>query len=357
MTKTSATDYYQILGVDRKASVDEIKKAYRRQAVKNHPDQGGDEAQFKRINEAYEVLSNPDKRQRYDQFGQAGLGAEPGPGGGFQNAQGFDFNFSGGDFDFGDIFSSLFGSRGGPGRRSQGLDAETEIEISFREAVFGVEKQISVNLPDVCDGCRGSRSQKPDGVKTCAGCQGRGQLQRQFQSPLGVVSQMVSCSDCQGQGQVISKPCPGCLGSGLVNKDKRIKIAIPAGVGDGTTIRAANQGPKNRQGRSGDLYLLLRVSPDKQFTREGNLILSQATIDLVQAALGAQIEVETVDGPVKIKVPAGTQSGTDFKIAGHGVPNLNRRGRGDHIVSLKVVTPTRLSQAQKQLLEQFKKVS
>ena len=343
-------DYYEALGVGRKASVDEIKKAYRQQAVKHHPDQGGDEARFKEINEAYEVLSNPDKKQRYDQFGKAGLGSrqQPPPGGGFTNDQGFQFEF--GDLGgFGDLFGDLFGSS----RRSRAAPREVEvaIEIDFREAIFGVEKTIEVQLDSQCATCQGRRAKPGSEVKKCGTCKGRGVLNRAIQVPLvGRVNQQVACSVCAGTGDLIVDPCPTCKGRGVAEQKRRIRIAIPAGVEDTMVVRLAGQGETNAKGQAQDLLVQLRVKPDKQFTREGDLILSDQSIGMVEAALGTELSVATVDGPVSIRIPAGTQSGTDFKLAGHGVPRLNGRGRGDHIVSLTVLIPTKLNRRQKQLL-------
>ena len=353
MNKTGQVDYYETLGVNKKASVDEIKKAYRRQAVQNHPDKGGDEAKFKQINEAYEVLSNPEKRQRYDQFGAAGLGGQS-SGQSYKNTQGFDFNFSQEDFDLGDIFSDIFGGN----RRSQSsgtptVDAQAEIEISFKEAVFGVEKTISIRLASVCSKCSGKRVESKTDLKKCINCAGRGRVEKQVRSPFGLLRQETTCPNCQGLGAIISNPCSGCGGEGLVEKEREIKISIPAGVPDGATIRAPGNGPQNNQGQSGDLYLLLQVAPDKKFTREDSLILSEEVINFSQAALGDKVSIETIDGSVIIQVPAGTQSGTDFKIPNRGAPHLNRKGRGDHIVRLRVETPTKLNSQQKELLKRL----
>ena len=347
-------DYYQALGVGRQASADEIKKAYRRQAVKHHPDQGGDESKFKQINKAYEVLSNPDKKQRYDQFGKAGLGGRqtPPPGGGFTNAQGFQFEF--GDLGgFGDLFGDLFG--GGRNRtRTAPREVEMALEIDFLEAIFGAEKTVEVRLDRQCETCSGRRAKPGSDIKDCGTCKGRGVLNRVIQVPLmGRVNQQVACSVCVGTGDLILDPCPTCKGRGVSEQKKRIKIAVPAGVEDSMIIRLAGQGETNAKGQSNDLLVQLRVKPDKQFTREGDLILSSESIGMVEAALGTDLSVETVDGPVSIRIPAGAQSGTDFKLAGHGVPRLNGRGRGDHIVSLTVTTPTKLSRHQRKLLEEL----
>lgn len=346
-------DYYQILGVGKNASPDEIKKAFRRQAVKNHPDQGGDEAKFKQINEAYEVLSNPDKKQRYDQFGKAGLGGrgQAPPGGGFTNQQGFEFEF--GDLgDFGDLFGNLFGGGGRRRSRSRARSLEMSLEIDFMEAIFGVEKTVELELDDQCPICLGRRAKPGSEVKDCSTCNGQGEVIQTIQVPLmGRVNQRVVCSVCAGSGDLISQPCENCKGRGVSAQKKKIKIDIPAGVEDGMVIRLAGQGETDAKGHSQDLLVQLRVKPDKHFTREGDLILSAQAIDMAEAALGTELSVDTVDGPISIRIPPGTQSGTDFKLAGHGAPRINGRGRGDHIVNLTVLTPTRLSKKQRQLLE------
>ena len=343
-------DYYQILGVGPDASVDEIKKAYRRLAVKNHPDQGGDEEEFKQINLAYEVLSNPDKKQRYDQFGEAGVGSQ----GGFNqkdftNTQGFSFNFDG--TDFADILGSFFRQRPGDGQAT--TTARTVLELGFKEAIFGVDKNLELKLADVCDTCQGQRAENKTDIKTCQTCNGRGQLVRTLNTPLGPIKQQAACRPCRASGQLITKPCRSCRGRGVKEQIKTIKISIPPGVDDGIVIRLDNQGPKDRHGRAADLLVILQVKPHKFFTREGDLILSEQSISMVDAALGADISVETVDGPVDIRVPAGTQPGTDFKLSQKGVPHLNSANRGDHIVNLTVDIPTKLTRKQRKILTEL----
>lgn len=338
-------NYYDILGVSKEASVDEIKKAFRRQAVKHHPDRGGDEAKFKEINEAYEVLSNPEKKQRYDQFGQAGVDSNFGAGSQFRGAD-FSFDFGAG---FGDILSSLFG-QSQPGRRVN-LDIEAVVELTFKEAIFGVEKEISLKLKDICKTCKGSRAAKGSEPVTCSTCKGQGQQIRIQRTVLGQIQQATICQDCQGQGAKIDKPCLDCQGQGVNLQNKDLKLTIPAGIEDGATIRLREHGERDRQGRCGDLYVIVQVKPDKKFTREGSLVLSQEKISISQAVLGSQVEVETVDGSVTIRVPAGTQSGTDFKIPKHGAPQVGGRSRGDHIVSLQIDVPSKLNRQQKQALQ------
>lgn len=352
----SKRDYYEVLGIGKDASADEIKKAYRREAVKHHPDQGGDEEKFKELNEAHEVLSNPEKKQRYDQFGHAGVGGSAGGGpGGFGGGQDFHFDF--GDGGLGDILGSFFGGAGMGGqqqRPDRGRDIEVAIKLSFEEAVFGVEKEIELDLQDICEHCKGSRAEPGHDSKQCGTCKGSGQEVRIMQTVFGNIQQAAVCSTCKGEGDVPEKLCTDCSGSGTKRKKSTIKIKVPAGVDDGATIRLREHGEKTRSGSAGDLYVHLRVSAHKHFTREGDLIISEERISMIDAALGTEIEVHTVDGPVKMKVPAGTQSGTDFKLSGHGVPHLRGESRGAHIVGVIVETPTKLSKKQKELLEELK---
>jgi molecular chaperone DnaJ len=356
----SKRDYYEVLGVGKSASADEIKKAFRRLAVQYHPDkEGGDETKFKEINEAYEVLKDDKKRQRYDQFGHAGVGGAAGGGdpyagfGGF--GQGQDINFDFGDLGLGDIFGSFFGGGQQQQRRqNRGRDIEAGVEISFEDAVFGTEVELSLNLDDTCEHCKGTTVEPGYELKTCDECQGSGQVVRVMRTMFGNIQQATICPKCNGIGKVPEKVCTVCHGTGTQRKKQNIALKIPAGVDDGATIRLREHGEAIANGPKGDLYVNIRVKPHKKFTREGDLILSEEAIDMVDAALGTEITVETVDGPVKMKVPAGTQSGTDFKLSGHGVTHLRKDSRGAHIVTIVVETPTKLSKKQQQLLEEFK---
>lgn len=357
-------DYYEILGVSKDASDDEIKKAFRRLAVKHHPDQGGDEEKFKEVNEAYEVLKDSSKRQRYDQFGHAGVGGASGGGpgnpfegfGGFNGyGQGQNVNFDFGDLGLGDILNSFFGGGAGGQRKSRGQDVETTVELEFEEAVFGLEKELNLRMRDTCSHCKGTTAEPGYELKTCETCKGSGQVIRAMRTVFGDIQQQMPCKTCSGTGKVPEKVCSVCKGTGTERKNQTINIKIPAGIDDGTTIRLREHGQAMANGPKGDLYVHIRVKPHKVFTREGQLILSEQHIDMVDAALGTTIEVKTVDGPIKMKIPAGTQSGTDFKLAGHGVPLMRSKSRGDHIVSIFVRTPTKLSKDQKALLERFKK--
>ncbi|MEM6997856.1 MAG: molecular chaperone DnaJ [Patescibacteria group bacterium] len=355
----SKRDYYEVVGVEKGASADEIKKAFRREAVKHHPDQGGDEEKFKELNEAYEVLSNPDKKQRYDQFGHAGVGggagARGGPGG-FGGFGGQDFHFDFGDGGLGDILGSFFGGGmgGGQQRPDRGRDVEVAINLTFEDAVFGTEKEIDLDLNDTCEHCKGSRAEPGHESKKCQTCDGSGQEVRVMQTVFGNIQQATVCSTCSGEGDVPEQLCSVCSGAGVHRKKTSIKIKVPAGVDDGATIRLREQGEKTKKGSAGDLYVHLRVKAHKKFTREGDLVISEERISMFDAALGTEIEVDTVDGPIKMKVPPGTQSGTDFKLSGHGVPHLRGDGRGAHIVGVIVETPTKLSKKQKELLEELK---
>ncbi len=352
-------DYYEVLGVGKNASADEIKKAFRRKAVELHPDkEGGDEAKFKEVNEAYEVLKDQQKRQRYDQFGHAGVGGNGAAGGnpfeGFQGfgGQGQSVNFDFGDMGLGDIFGSFFGG-GGRQRQNRGNDVETRVEITFEQAVFGTEIDLNLNLEDECEHCKGTTAEPGYELKTCDECGGTGQVTRVMRTVFGNIQSQTPCPKCGGRGKIPEKPCSVCHGKGTQRKAKKIAFKVPAGIDDGATIRLREQGEALANGPKGDLYVNIRVKAHKLFTREGDLILSEQHIGMVDAALGTEIDVETVDGRVKMKVPPGTQSGSDFKLSGHGVPHLKGSGRGAHIVTILVDTPAKLSREQRELLEKF----
>jgi len=359
----SKQDYYETLGIAKGASDDEIKKAFRRKAVELHPDkEGGDEAKFKEVNEAYEVLKDGSKRQRYDQFGHAGVGGNSGGsgnpfGGGGQGANvNFDFDDLGG---FGDLFGSFFGGGGGGQQRrrqKRGRDVEMMLELDFEEAIFGVETEVKLDLNDSCEHCKGSTVEPGYELETCPTCKGSGQEIRVAKTVLGNIQQAVTCSNCAGRGKIPEKECTVCDGKGVQRKSKNVKIKVPAGIDDGATIRLSGYGEAVADGPKGDLYVHVRVKPHKVFTREGELILSSVHIGMIDAALGSDIVVATVDGDVNMKVPAGTQSGTDFKLSNHGVPHIKSAARGAHIVTVLVDTPTKLSKKQKELLESFKDI-
>jgi molecular chaperone DnaJ len=351
-------DYYDVLGVGKSASADEIKKAFRRLAVQHHPDkEGGDETKFKEINEAYEVLKDPSKRQRYDQFGHAGVGgsaaSDGNPFGGGFNGQNVNFDF--GDLGLGDIFENFFGG-GGRSRHQQrrGRDIETKVDISFEDAVFGTEADVSMSIDDTCSHCKGSTVEPGHELKTCDTCQGSGQVVSVARTIFGNIQQATVCPKCKGTGKIPEKVCSVCHGKGTERRAQKLTLKIPAGIDDGAVIRLREKGEAVANGPKGDLYVNIRVKPHKKFTREGDLILSEEHVDMIDAALGTEIDVETVDGPITMKVPAGTQSGTDFKLSNHGVPHLKGSTRGAHIVTVVVDTPTKLTKRQKELLEEFK---
>lgn len=351
-------DYYEVLGVNKNASADEIKKAYRKAAVKYHPDkEGGDEAKFKEASEAYEVLKDSSKRQRYDQFGHAGVGGGASGGGnpfeGFGGFNGQNVHFDFGDGGLGDIFGQFFGGGARAQAPQRGRDIEVATTLEFDEAVFGCEKTLELTMDDECSHCKGSMAEPGYELKQCSTCQGTGQATRVMNTMFGQIKQQVICDSCSGRGKVPEKICSVCGGKGTERRKQSIKIKIPAGIDDGVTIRLGGRGEAMGAGERGDLYVQVRVKAHKLFTREGDIILSEQHVSMVDAALGTEIDVETVDGVIRMKVPAGTQSGTDFKLSGHGVPNIRSGKRGPHIVSIIVDTPTKLSRQQKELLESF----
>lgn len=356
----SKRDYYEVLGVGKSASADEIKKAFRKKAVEHHPDKGGDEAKFKEINEAYEILKDPSKRQRYDQFGHAGVGSSAASDGGnpfagFGGGQEMHFDF--GDLGLGDIFGSFFGGgqqqRGGR-RTRRGNDMQTTIDLTFEQAVFGTEEELHLNIDDVCEHCKGTTAEPGHELKTCPTCGGSGQVVTATRTIFGNIQQASVCHECEGTGKVPEKVCSVCHGKGVKSKRQDIKLKIPAGIDDGATIRLRERGEAIARGEKGDLYVNIRVKPHKKFTREGDIILSEEHVSMVDAALGTEIDVETVDGLVTMKIPAGTQSGTDFKLSNHGVPHIRNDRRGPHIVTIVVDIPTKLSRREKQLLEELR---
>lgn len=350
-------DYYAALGLQKGASDDEIKKAFRKLAIKYHPDknQGDKEAEnkFKEINEAYQVLSDPEKKERYDRFGTVDFDGSGFGGGGFSG--GFDFSEMGG---FGDIFESFFGGGGGSSRRrngpQKGADIEERINLTFEEAVFGVEKEINIDRNENCESCKGSGAKEGTSKKTCPTCNGQGQVRVQRQTPLGSFVSTSTCSNCNGSGSVIEEPCTSCRGKGQVRKRRTITVKIPAGVDTGNIMPLRGQGHHGtNNGQPGDLYILINVAPSKQFTRKGNDIYIDTNISMGKAALGTEITVPTVDGDVKYTIPAGTQSGTLFRLKGKGIPRVNSEGRGDQYVKVIVDIPKNLNEKQKEALKAF----
>jgi len=364
-------DYYEILGVSREATDEEIKKAYRKLAKKYHPDVNpGDkeaEAKFKEINEAYEVLSDPDKRSKYDRFGHSAF--EQG---------GFDSGFGGfggfGDFGFGgfsDIFETIFdfdgsfggsgfGSRGSRGRKGpqRGSDLRYKLEITFEEAAFGTEKEIALSRTEVCNTCKGSGSKPGTSPETCKHCNGTGQVQYRRNTALGSFVSIKTCEVCGGEGKVITNPCETCKGSGRIKKNVKINVKIPAGIDNGQTISLRGEGePGLRGGPPGDLYIDISVKPHSIFQRRGTDIMCEIPITFVQGALGAEIEVPTLEGKMQYSIPEGTQTGTVFKIKGKGIPNIRGNGRGDLYFKVNIEVPRKLNEKQKAILREFAAIS
>ncbi len=363
-------DYYEILGVPKDASEADIKKAFRKLAIKYHPDKNRDDPQaaeekFKEVNEAYSVLSDKNKRAQYDQFGpdafQNGAGGGFGGQGGFGGFGGFGQGggFSQGGFGgFGDIFDTFFGGQGG--RQSngpeRGSDLRFDVEISFENAAFGVEMEIQVPKNDTCDHCKGTGAEPGSTVETCPVCHGTGQQRVVQNTPFGQMVNVRTCSNCGGTGKIIREKCKKCHGTGTVKVRKKLKIKIPAGVDDGARLRVAGEGePGIRGGSHGDLYVYIFVRRHDKFQRQGNDVVSEVSISFAQAALGATIRVDTLDGKVDLKIPSGTQTGTIFRIKGHGIPFLRSDRRGDHHVIVKIETPKHLNDKQRELLKQFGK--
>ncbi|KWZ84052.1 molecular chaperone DnaJ [Heyndrickxia faecalis] len=355
----SKRDYYEVLGVAKDASKDEIKKAYRKLSKKYHPDinKAPDAAEkFKEIQEAYEVLSDDQKRAQYDQFGHAG------PNQGFGGGNGFG-GFSSSDFDsfgFEDIFSTFFGGgrRNDPNAPRQGADLQYTMTLEFEEAVFGKETDIRIPREETCDTCHGTGAKPGTHPKECPHCHGTGQLNTEQSTPFGRIVNRRVCHYCGGTGKIITDKCKTCGGTGKVKKRRKIHVKIPAGIDDGQQLRVAGQGePGINGGPAGDLYIIFHVRPHELFERDGDDIYCEIPIAFTQAALGDEIEVPTLHGKVKLKIPAGTQSGTKFRLRGKGVPNVHGHGTGDQHVITRIVTPTKLTDRQKQLLREFAEVS
>jgi molecular chaperone DnaJ len=343
-------DYYEVLGIDRSADQQEIKKAYRKSAIDYHPDRNpGDrsaEERFKEAAEAYSVLSDPDKRARYDRFGHAGVGN--GSFGGFDPDIFSDFSDILGDFfGFGDIFGS---SRQRRNRPHRGADLRYDLRIEFEEAVAGVKAKIKLPRTQNCGTCKGSGADPQHGTTTCTTCGGRGQVR--FQQGFFTISR--TCSSCEGAGQIIKQPCRDCHGSGRIQKEKVLEIKIPAGVEHGSRLRIVGEGESGMSGGPpGDLYVVVAVNDHPVFKRQGDDVLCKAKISITQAALGADIRVPTLDGEERLRIPEGTQSGTVFRLRGRGIANLGGRGQGDQLVTVIVQTPRKLSGRQRELLEQL----
>ncbi|PAB58939.1 molecular chaperone DnaJ [Anaeromicrobium sediminis] len=348
-------DYYEVLGIDRNVDEKELKRAYRKLAMKYHPDKNpGDkeaEEKFKEINEAYEVLSDSEKKARYDQFGHAGVDGQAGFGaGGFG---GFDDIFS----DIFDMFGGGFSSsrrRNGP---KKGADLRYELNITFEEAAFGAKKEVNIKRHENCKKCGGTGAKEGTSKKTCSNCNGTGEVRYAQRTPLGQFVNVKPCDACGGEGHIIESPCESCNGTGKELKNKTIQIKIPEGVDNGSVISLRGEGePGEKGGPSGDLYIILRVKPHELFKREGNDIICEVPITFTQAALGDELIIPTLDGKVKYKIPEGTQSGTVFRLRGKGIPNMRGYGRGDHYVKIIVEVPKKLNSKQKEILVKFSEV-
>ncbi len=358
-----ARDYYETLGVSRDADKEEIKQAYRRLARKYHPDvnkESGAEERFKEINRAYEVLSEPEVRARYDRFGEAGVSGAAAAGAGFQ-----DMGDMGG---FADIFESIFsGFAGAPGGQPQqrrrggpvrGDDLRLDLKLDFREAVFGGEKEIRISHLETCEVCTGSGAKSGTRPRTCSTCSGSGQVRRVTRTPFGSFTQVSTCPTCDGSGTVVEDKCDACDGKGANQVTKKLKINVPAGVDNGTRLRISQEGDAGqRSGPPGDLYVYLFVNEDEEFHREGINVNSEIKISYLQAILGCRIEVNTVDGPVELIIPSGTQPNTVMKLENRGVPRLgNPVSRGDHLLTVLIDIPTKIIPEERELLEKLAKI-
>ncbi len=346
-------DYYEVLGVARTATEDEIKKAYRKLALKHHPDRNPDdrkrsEERFREVSEAYQVLCDAERRGLYDRFGHAAFEQ--------QGAGGFDFS-SGFEDIIGDLFGDFFGTgrgRGGRARNRRGQDLRYELEISFEEAAFGCEKTISVPRLARCEACAGGGAKPGTSPRTCPQCQGSGQVR--FQQ--GFFSIAKTCGHCNGQGTIITNPCPVCNGSGAQRRVQQLNLRVPPGVDDGSRLKLRGEGEAGPgTGTPGDLYVVLHVREHPLFLREGADVVCEVPISFTQAALGADIEVPTLEGQARVKIPAGTQSGHVFRLKGRGIPDLNAYGRGDEIIRVLVETPRKLTARQREVLEEFARIS
>ena len=351
-------DYYEVLGVSKGASEDELKKAYRKLAKENHPDlHPGDkecEARFKEINEAYEVLSDSDKRAKYDQFGHAAFDPNQGfGGGGFGGFEGFG--------GFGDIFGDIFGGFGGfggggrnPNAPRKGDNLRATVNIKFEEAAFGVKKEVFVAKVEQCPDCKGMGCAEGTTAEVCPDCKGTGSVKTTQRTPFGMVQSTGQCPKCKGRGKIIHTPCKSCRGVGSVRRQHKVTVSVPAGIDDGQTISLRGQGNAGiNGGPAGDLLITVLVQPHARFERDGASILLEQEVSFAQAALGSEIEVPTLDGKVKLNIPEGTQPGSVFRLKGKGVPYLRANGRGDQFVTVKVAVPKNMSSAQKEALRQY----
>ena len=340
-------DYYEVLGVSRTASAEELKRAYRKLALQFHPDRNPNdpqaESRFKEINEAYEVLSDQSKRQRYDTFGHAGTQGMPG------------FDFGGAGFGgINDIFDMFFGAAGAGRARTatrRGADLRLDLRLTFEEAVFGVERELTIPRAEPCEACHGSGAAAGTSPQSCPQCRGSGQVRRATQSIFGQIVNVISCPRCNGDGKIIERPCRSCSGSGRVPGEKKIRVNIPGGVDTGSQIRLSGEGEAGPKGTSpGDLYIVINIKPHPVLKRNGTDVVYELPLSVAQAALGDTVEIPTVDGPEKIEIPSGTQYGKTLRLHGRGIPHLRSGRRGDQVIYVRVVIPTSLSEDQRQAL-------
>ncbi len=347
-------DYYEILGVKKNASEEEIKKSFRRLAHEYHPDKGGDQQKFKDINEAYQVLGDKEKRSRYDQFGHdAFTGSYQGFGGG-DGFRGFDINFQ--DFgDLGDVFSEMFGFGKKQKGKKRGLDIETEVRLDFLESVTGVTKKINLYVNDSCSKCQGTGAESLSKIITCKTCSGTGSVRQATRTFFGTIQSTVVCPECAGQGSKPEKSCPVCQGSGVQRKNREVEIKIPGGVSELDSLKVAGAGEFPGQGGiAGDLFIRISVSPHKIFSRQGNDVISNVRVPYSIMSLGGEVTIPTVDGQGKLTIPEGTEPGTVFKIMGKGFPFHGFRSRGDHLVTVETSVSKRLTSEQKKLLKELR---
>ena len=344
-------DYYEVLGVGRNATEDDIKKAFRKLAFQFHPDKNHDDGasdKFKEVYEAYPVLCDPDKRSAYDRYGHAGVAGSPfGQAGGFE-----DFGFSG----FGEIFETFFGGMGAQAARGpqRGADLQFELKLTFEEAALGAEKEIKIVRTEYCSECQGSRAKPGTQPSSCSDCGGSGRIRRVQQSIFGRFTNVVACPRCRGEGKVINDPCAHCHGSGHERFERQISVTIPAGVDEGTRVQLTGQGDMGeRGGMAGNLFVELKIQPHEFFQRRDSDIIYNLAVNITQAALGAELSVPTLCGDTPLKIPAGSQNGTVFTLKGKGIPHFRRSGKGDELVKLTVATPEKLTKEQKKLLEEL----
>ena len=344
----SQSEYYEILGLPRDCTPEDVKRAFRRLALKYHPDHNKEEnatEKFKEINEAYQVLSDPQLRAKYDRFGKAGINGRTGRG--FEGFEGFG--------GLGDIFDAFFGGTSTTQRSRRGRDLEYELSIGFEEAAFGTEATVAVTRPEFCERCEGNRAEPGTELETCPTCRGTGQVRRAQRMVFGQFTQVGTCSTCNGDGSIVPSHCTGCAGRGVIDVERKISVGVPAGIDSGSRIRLTGEGePGTVQGPSGDLYVYVAVEPHELFVREGNDIRIGLNLNIADAALGKMIEIPTLDGQYQLQVKAGTQSGDTVRIRGRGVPLLGRESkRGDQLVTINIKTPDKLTSHQRQLFQQL----